>query len=126
MRYKVIAHTNDHSYVSTPWYACWQLQVPACQLGYSKTSPDGESLNTWAAANNLALLHNPDGVASISSHRWKVGSNPDLEFASLGQDNRLPVPSEISDFIQCTHAQSNILHTKYADKTDYWGLGIRV
>jgi len=24
------------------------------------------------------------------------------------------------------HVQSNILHTKYADKTDYKGLGIRV
>jgi len=26
---------------------------------------------------------------------------------------------EISDFTPCTHAQSNIVHTKYADKTDY-------
>jgi len=26
---------------------------------------------------------------------------------------------EISYFRPCTHAQSNILHTKYADKTDY-------
>jgi len=26
---------------------------------------------------------------------------------------------EISDFAPSTHAQSNILHTKYADKTDY-------
>jgi len=23
----------------------------------------------------------------------------------------------------CAHAQSNILHIKYADKTDDWGLG---
>jgi len=30
-----------------------------------------------------------------------------------------PVSSEISDFTRCTHAQSNILHAKYADKTDY-------
>jgi len=30
-----------------------------------------------------------------------------------------PVSSEISDFALCTHAQCNILHTKYADKTDY-------
>jgi len=27
--------------------------------------------------------------------------------------------SEISDITPCTHAQSNILHAKYADKTDY-------
>jgi len=26
---------------------------------------------------------------------------------------------EISDFTSCTHAQSNILHTNYVDKTDY-------
>jgi len=30
-----------------------------------------------------------------------------------------PVSSEISDFTPCTHAQNNILHTKYADKPDY-------
>jgi len=26
---------------------------------------------------------------------------------------------ESSDFTPCTHAQSNILHTKYDEKTDY-------
>ena len=30
-----------------------------------------------------------------------------------------PVSSEISDFTPCTHAQTDILHDKYADKTDY-------
>jgi len=30
-----------------------------------------------------------------------------------------PVSSEISDFTPGTHAQSNILHTKYAGETDY-------
>jgi len=30
-----------------------------------------------------------------------------------------PVSSEISDFTPCTHAQSDILHTKYAHKTYY-------
>jgi len=28
-----------------------------------------------------------------------------------------PVSSEISDFTPSTHAQSNVLHTKYTDKT---------
>ena len=37
-----------------------------------------------------------------------------------------PVSSEISDFTPCTHAQSNILRTKYADKTDFLCWGIRV
>ena len=26
---------------------------------------------------------------------------------------------EISDFTPCTHTQTDILHSKYADKTDY-------
>jgi len=29
-----------------------------------------------------------------------------------------PVSSEISDFTPCEHAQSNILHIKYAETTD--------
>jgi len=33
---------------------------------------------------------------------------------------------EISDFTPCTHAQSDIVHTKYADKTDFLDLGIGV
>jgi len=33
---------------------------------------------------------------------------------------------EISDFTPSAHAQSNILHIKYAKKFDDWGLGIRV
>jgi len=30
-----------------------------------------------------------------------------------------PVSSEISDFTPCAHAQTDILHRKHADKTDY-------
>jgi len=58
-------------------------------VGHSTTSPDGESLASWAAANNLELLHNAKGAASFSSHRWKVGTNSHLGFASVSQDSRL-------------------------------------
>jgi len=34
-----------------------------------------------------------------------------------------PVSSEISDFTPYAHAQRNIQHTKYAEKTDDQGLG---
>ena len=33
---------------------------------------------------------------------------------------------EISDFTSCTYAQSNVLHTKNADKTYYKALGLRL
>jgi len=52
-----------------------------------------------------------------------------LPFVSLTRPPRCQakfLTCEISDFTPCTHAQSNILHTTCADKTDYQSLGIRV
>jgi len=36
------------------------------------------------------------------------------------------VSREISDFTPCAHAQSIIIHMKYAEKTDDHGLGLSV
>jgi len=47
-------------------------------------------------------------------------------WGEVKQKLRFPVSSEISDFTPCTHVPSNILHIKYAEKTDDYGLGIRV
>jgi len=55
--------------------------------GYNKSSPDGDSLDSWATSNNLGLLYNPKEAASFSSHRWIVGTKPDLALANFGQDN---------------------------------------
>jgi len=57
---------------------------------YNKTYPGGESLDSRATSNNLGLLYNPKETASFFSHRWNVGTNPNLAFASFGQDSRLP------------------------------------
>jgi len=58
--------------------------------GCNKTSPDGESLDSWETSNNLGLLCDPNKKASFSCHRWNVGTTPDLAFASFSQDSRLP------------------------------------
>jgi len=58
--------------------------------GYNNKSLDGESLDFWATSNNIGLLYDPKEAASFSSHRWNVGTNPDLTFASFGQDSRQP------------------------------------
>jgi len=58
--------------------------------GYNTTSPDRESLDSWATSNNLGLLYNPKETASFFSRRWNASTNPDLVFASLGPDSRLP------------------------------------
>jgi len=33
--------------------------------GYNKTSPDGESLDSWATSNNLGLLYDPKGISQF-------------------------------------------------------------
>jgi len=96
-------HTNGHPDVPTPQSVCWRLQLPTCQLGYNKTSPDGKSLDSWATSNNLVLLYDPKGAASFSSHRWNVGTNPDLAFTSFGQDNRLPHRRVVGKFPRSRH-----------------------
>jgi len=49
------------------------------------------------------------------------GPDPKKMQNSAGVDYGTPDPvsSEISDLTRCAHAQSNILHTKQADKHDY-------
>jgi len=49
--------TSQHPH--TP--VCMLASSTASNWGYSTTSPDDESLTSWAAANNLELLHKPKG-----------------------------------------------------------------
>ena len=76
--------------------------------GYKKTSPDGESLEAWATCSNFGLLYNPNETASFFSHRWNVGKNPDLAFASFGQDSRLPDRRVLGKFPRSQHRPSLI------------------
>ena len=57
---------------------------------YDNNSPDGECLDGWASINCLALLYNAKDAASFYFGRWNTGTNPDLAFASVGPDSRLP------------------------------------
>ena len=58
--------------------------------GYDDNSPDGECLAGWASINCLALLYNTKDAAGFYSGRWNTGTNPDLAFASVGPNSRLP------------------------------------
>jgi len=71
-------------------------------------------------------------LSTIVSHRF-VKSVKNLESILLQTAEIITIRSqakfltcEIPDFTPCTHAQGNILHTKYAEKTVFVGLGIRV
>jgi len=91
--------------------------TPPCTLATSiaststgiTTSPDGESLDSWATSNNLGLLYNLKETASFFSRRWNVGTNPDLAFASLGQDSRLPNRHVLGKFPRSQHRPSLIM-----------------
>jgi len=76
--------------------------------GYNTTSPDCESLDSWATSNNLVLLYSPTETVSFFSRRWNVGTNPDLAFASLGQDSRLPDRRVLGTFPRSQHRPSLI------------------
>ena len=72
--------------------------------GYNKTS-DGERLDSWATSSNLGLLYNPKKTASLFS-RWIVGTNPDLTFASFGQDSRLTDRRVLGKFLRSQNRSS--------------------
>jgi len=113
----------------------WSSHTPVCNVGdfncqrvdwgYSKTSPDGESLDSWATVNNLWLLYDAKEAASFSFGRWNVGTNPDLAFASVGQDNRLLDRRVLGKFPRSQHRPSLITPPKlkvpdYSDPVKKW------
>jgi len=76
--------------------------------GYSALSPDGESLASWSAANKLGILLNAKEVISFFSRRWNVSTNPDLAFANVAHDNRLPDRRVLEKFPRSQHRPSLI------------------
>ena len=80
---------------------------------YNTTSPDGESLDSWATSNNLGHLYNPKETASFFSRRWNVATNPDLAFASFGQDGRLPDRRVLGKFPRSQHRPSLITPPRF-------------
>ena len=87
--------------------------------------PDDENLDSWATSNNLGLLYDPRETVSLSSHRWKVGTNPDLSFTSFGQDSRLPDRRVIGNFPRSQHRPSLITPPKlnvpaHSDPVKQW------
>jgi len=65
-------------------------------------------LNSWATSNNLGLLYDPKEKASFSSHRWNVGTNLDLAFASFSQNSQLPDTRVLGKFPRSQHRPSLI------------------
>ena len=95
--------------------------------GYNITSPDGESLDSWETSNNLGLLYSSEETSSFFSHQWNVDTNPDLAFASLGQESRLPDRCVLGKFPRSQHRPSLITPLKLkvlarSDPVTRWNL----
>ena len=75
---------------------------------YDDNSPDGECLAGWASINCLALLYNAKDAASFYAGRWNTGTNPDLVFASVGPNRRLPDRRVLETFPRSQHRPSLI------------------
>ena len=82
--------------------------------GYDDNSPDGEYLAGWASINCLALLYNTKDAASFYSGRWNTGTNPDLAFASVGPNSRLPDRHVLEKFPRSQHRPSLITPPRFA------------
>ena len=82
--------------------------------GYDDNSPDGECLTGWASINCLVLLYNAKDAASFYSGRWNTGTNPDLAFASVGPNSRLPDRRVLEKFPRSQHRPSLITPPRFA------------
>ena len=82
--------------------------------GYYDSSPDGECLAGWASINCLALLYNAKDAASFYSGLWNTGTNPDLAFASVDPNSRLPDRRVLEKFPRSQHRPSLITPTRFA------------
>ena len=82
--------------------------------GYDDNSPEGKCLAGWASINCLALLYNAKNAIRFYSGCWNIGTNPDLAFASVGPNSRLPDRRVLEKFPRSQHRPSLITPTGFA------------
>ena len=82
--------------------------------GYDDSSPNGEYLAGWASINCFSLLYNVKDAASFYSGRWNTGTNPDLAFASVGPNIRLPDTRVLDKIPRSQHRLSLITPPRFA------------
>ena len=82
--------------------------------GYDDNTPDGECLADWASINCLALLYNTKDAVSFYSGRWNTGTNPDLDFDSVGPNSRLPDRRVLEKFPWSQHRPPLITPPRFA------------
>ena len=74
----------------------------------------GECLAGWASINCLTFLYSAKDAASFYSGRWNTGTNPNLAFASVGPNSRLPNRRVLEKFPRSQHRPSLITPPRFA------------
>ena len=105
--------TLDSQCFLTPVFMLAILTV-VMLTGYDDKSPDGECLADWASVNCFALLYNAKDAASFYFGCWNTGTNPDLAFASVGPNSRLPDRRVLEKFPRSQHRPSLITPSRFA------------
>ena len=82
--------------------------------GYDNNCLDGECLAGWANINSVALLCNAKDASSFYSDRWNTGTNPVLDFFSVGSYNRLSDRSVLEKFLRTQHRPLLITSPRFA------------
>ena len=67
----------------------------------------------WESINCLALLYNAKDATSFYSGRWNTGTNPDLAFASVGPNSRLPDRRFLEKFPRSQHRPSLVTPPRF-------------
>jgi len=68
------------------------------------------TVRAWTPGQHTTTLdcHTTQRKRPVFSHRWNVSTNPDLAFASFGQDSRLPDRRVLEKFPRSQHRPSLI------------------
>ena len=106
--------TLDLPVFSHPCLYAGDFNCRHADWGYDDNSSDGECLAGCTSINCLALLYNAKDAASFYSGRWNTGTNPDLAFASVGPNSRLPDSRVLDKFSRSQHRSSLITPPRFA------------
>ena len=106
--------TLDLSVFPRPCLYAGNFNCRHVDWSYDDNSPDGECLAGWASINCLALIYNAKDTATFYSGCWNTGTNPDLAFASVGPNSRLPDKRVLEKFPRSQHRPSLIAPPRFA------------
>ena len=82
--------------------------------GYDDNNADGECVVGWASINSLALPFHAKDAPSFYTGCWNIDTNPDLAFASVDPNSRLPDRRVLEKFSRSQHRPSLITPPRFA------------